>query len=291
MSTPMGGPVTAEVIDGKALAQEVRSEVKVRALALADAGVTPGLATVLVGEDPASKIYVGAKQKACAEVGIKVWDYPLPSSTPEDELLALIADLNANEGVHGILVQLPLPEHIDEQKVLVSVDPLKDADGFHPMNLGRLLAGDPLVAPATPAGIQEMLTRSNVEVSGAEVVVVGRSNIVGKPIAAMLMQKAPGANATVTVCHTGTRDIAEHTMRADILIAAIGRAHAITGPMLKEGAVVIDVGMNRTEDGLKGDVDFDAAMEICSQVTPVPGGVGPMTIAMLLSNTVKLAGG
>lgn len=283
--------MTAEVIDGKALAQEVRSEVKVRALALADAGVTPGLATVLVGEDPASKIYVGAKQKACAEVGIKVWDYPLPSSTPEDELLALIADLNANEGVHGILVQLPLPEHIDEQKVLVSVDPLKDADGFHPMNLGRLLAGDPLVAPATPAGIQEMLTRSNVEVSGAEVVVVGRSNIVGKPIAAMLMQKAPGANATVTVCHTGTRDIAEHTMRADILIAAIGRAHAITGPMLKEGAVVIDVGMNRTEDGLKGDVDFDAAMEICSQVTPVPGGVGPMTIAMLLSNTVKLAGG
>lgn len=283
--------MTATVIDGKALAQEVRSEVKERALALAEDGITPGLATVLVGEDPASKIYVGAKQKACAEVGIKVWDYPLPSSTPEDELLALIADLNANEGVHGILVQLPLPEHIDEQKVLVAVDPLKDADGFHPMNLGRLLAGDPLVAPATPAGIQEMLTRSGVEVSGAEVVVVGRSNIVGKPIAAMLLQKAPGANATVTVCHTGTGDIAEHTVRADILIAAIGRAHAITGPMLKPGSVVIDVGMNRTEDGLKGDVDFDAAMEICSQVTPVPGGVGPMTIAMLLSNTVKLAGG
>ncbi len=283
--------MTAAVIDGKALAQEVRSEVKERALVLADDGITPGLATVLVGEDPASKIYVGAKQKACAEVGIKVWDYPLPSSTPEDELLRLIADLNANEGVHGILVQLPLPEHIDEQKVLVAVDPLKDADGFHPMNLGRLLAGDPLVAPATPAGIQEMLTRSGVEVSGAEVVVVGRSNIVGKPIAAMLLQKAPGANATVTVCHTGTKDIAEHTVRADILIAAIGRAHAITGPMLKPGSVVIDVGMNRTEDGLKGDVDFDAAMEICSQVTPVPGGVGPMTIAMLLSNTVKLAGG
>ncbi|MPZ68644.1 MAG: bifunctional 5,10-methylene-tetrahydrofolate dehydrogenase/5,10-methylene-tetrahydrofolate cyclohydrolase [Actinobacteria bacterium] len=283
--------MTAAVIDGKALAQEVRSEVKVRALALAEEGITPGLATVLVGEDPASRVYVGAKQKACAEVGIKVWDYPLPSSTPEDELLGLIADLNANEGVHGILVQLPLPEHIDEQKVLVAVDPLKDADGFHPMNLGRLLAGDPLVAPATPAGIQEMLMRSNVEVSGAEVVVVGRSNIVGKPIAAMLLQKAPGANGTVTVCHTGTRDIAQHTVRADILIAAIGRAHAITGPMLKPGSVVIDVGMNRTEDGLKGDVDFDAAMEICSQVTPVPGGVGPMTIAMLLSNTVMLAGG
>lgn len=283
--------MTAAVIDGKALAQQVRSEVKERAAGLARAGITPGLATVLVGEDPGSKIYVSSKQKACAEVGIKVWDHPLPASTPEDELLALIADLNANEGVHGILVQLPLPEHIDEQKVLVAVDPLKDADGFHPMNLGRLLAGDPVVAPATPAGIQEMLIRSGVEISGAEVVVVGRSNIVGKPIAAMLMQKAPGANATVTICHTGTRDIAEHTVRADILIAAIGRAHAITAPMIKKGAVVIDVGMNRTEDGLKGDVDFEAAKEICSQITPVPGGVGPMTIAMLLSNTVKLAGG
>ncbi len=281
----------AKIIDGKALAQQVRSEVKERAAGLARAGITPGLATVLVGEDPASKIYVSSKQKACAEVGIKVWDYPSPASTPEDELLALIADLNANEGVHGILIQLPLPEHIDEQKVLVAVDPLKDADGFHPMNLGRLLAGDPVVAPATPAGIQEMLIRSGVEISGAEVVVVGRSNIVGKPIAAMLMQKAPGANATVTICHTGTRDIAEHTVRADILIAAIGRPHAITAPMIKKGAVVIDVGMNRTEDGLKGDVDFEAAKEICSQITPVPGGVGPMTIAMLLSNTVKLAGG
>lgn len=283
--------MTAAIIDGKALAQQVRAEVKERAAGLARAGITPGLATVLVGEDPASTIYVSSKQKACAEVGIKVWDYPLPASTPEDELLALIADLNANDGVHGILVQLPLPEHIDEQKVLVAVDPLKDADGFHPMNLGRLLAGDPVVAPATPAGIQEMLIRSGVEISGAEVVVVGRSNIVGKPIAAMLMQKAPGANATVTICHTRTRDIAEHTVRADILIAAIGRAHAITAPMIKEGAVVIDVGMNRTEDGLKGDVDFEAAKEICSQITPVPGGVGPMTIAMLLSNTVKLAGG
>lgn len=283
--------MTAAIIDGKALAQQVRAEVKGRAVGLARAGITPGLATVLVGEDPASKIYVSSKQKACAEVGIKVWDYPLPAFTPEDELLALIADLNANEGVHGILIQLPLPEHIDEQKVLVAVDPLKDADGFHPMNLGRLLAGDPVVAPATPAGIQEMLIRSGVEISGAEVVVVGRSNIVGKPIAAMLMQKAPGANATVTICHTRTRDIAEHTVRADILIAAIGRAHAITAPMIKKGAVVIDVGMNRTEDGLKGDVDFEAAKEICSQITPVPGGVGPMTIAMLLSNTVKLAGG
>lgn len=283
--------MTAAIIDGKALAQQVRAEVKERAAGLARAGITPGLATVLVGEDPASTIYVSSKQKACAEVGIKVWDYPLPASTPEDELLALIADLNANDGVHGILVQLPLPEHIDEQKVLVAVDPLKDADGFHPMNLGRLLAGDPVVAPATPAGIQEMLIRSGVEISGAEVVVVGRSNIVGKPIAAMLMQKAPGANATVTICHTRTRDIAEHTVRADILIAAIGRAHAITAPMIKKGAVVIDVGMNRTEDGLKGDVDFEAAKEICSQITPVPGGVGPMTIAMLLSNTVKLAGG
>jgi methylenetetrahydrofolate dehydrogenase (NADP+)/methenyltetrahydrofolate cyclohydrolase len=203
--------------------------------------------------------------------------------------LDLIAELNGNDEVHGILVQLPLPEHIDEEVVLDAVSPTKDADGFHYYSLGRLLAGSPIVAPATPAGIRELLIRSDIETSGAEVVIVGRSNIVGKPLAAMMMQKATGGNATVTVCHTGTKDLSEHTKRADILVAAIGRAHAITGPMIAPGATVIDVGINRTEDGLKGDVDFEAALEIAGAITPVPGGVGPMTIAMLLKNTVALA--
>jgi methylenetetrahydrofolate dehydrogenase (NADP+)/methenyltetrahydrofolate cyclohydrolase len=281
--------MTAEIIDGKQIALEIRAEVKEETGELIDKGVTPGLATVLVGDDPASAVYVRSKRKACAEAGIKAWDHDLPASTPQNELLDLIADLNADEAVHGILVQLPLPEHIDEQAVLEAVSPENDADGFHPMNLGRLLAGKRLVAPATPAGIQELLVRSNIETSGAEVVVVGRSNIVGKPLAALMMQKGPGANATVTVCHTGTRDLAEHTRKADILVAAIGRAHAITGPMVKPGATVIDVGINRTEDGLVGDVDFDAAKEVAAAITPVPGGVGPMTIAMLLKNTVALA--
>lgn len=281
--------MTARIIDGKAIAADVRAEVAQEVKELANRDIVPGLATVLVGDDPASKIYVSSKRKLCAEVGIRAWDHDLPASTPEDELVDLIKRLNSDTEVHGILVQLPLPEHIEEPLILDLVSPNKDADGFHPCNLGRLLAGDRLVAPATPAGIQELLIRSGVEVAGAEVVVVGRSNIVGKPIAAMLMQKGHGANATVTVCHTGTRDLEEHTKRADILIAAIGRAHAITGPMIKEGAVIIDVGINRTEDGLVGDVDFGAAKEVASAITPVPGGVGPMTIAMLLKNTVALA--
>lgn len=281
--------MAAAIIDGKAIAKQVREEVAEQASALAANGVTPGLATVLVGDDPASHVYVRSKRKACAEVGIKAWDHDLPASTPEQELLDLLDKLNADPQVHGILVQLPLPGHVDEQLVLDRVDPAKDADGFHPYNLGRLLVGEPVVSPATPAGIQELLIRSNVETSGAEVVVVGRSNIVGKPLAAMLMQKGPGANATVTVCHTGTRDLEEHTKSADILVAAIGRAKAITGPMIRPGAVVIDVGINRTDDGLVGDVDYEAAVDIASAITPVPGGVGPMTIAMLLSNTVGLA--
>lgn len=281
--------MAAEIIDGKAIAKQVREEVAEEAAALAANGVTPGLATVLVGDDPASHVYVRSKRKACAEVGIKAWDHDLPASTPQDELLDLLDKLNADAAVHGILVQLPLPEHVDEQLVLDRVDPAKDADGFHPYNLGRLLSGDPVVAPATPAGIQELLMRSNVETAGAEVVIVGRSNIVGKPLAALMVQKGPGANATVTVCHTATRDLEEHTKRADILVAAIGRAKAITGPMIRPGATVIDVGINRTDDGLVGDVDFEAAVEIASAITPVPGGVGPMTIAMLLSNTLKLA--
>jgi methylenetetrahydrofolate dehydrogenase (NADP+)/methenyltetrahydrofolate cyclohydrolase len=281
--------MTAQIIDGKAIAADVRREVAESVKELAANGTVPGLATVVVGDDPASKVYVAGKRKACAEVGINSWDHDLPASTPQDELLQLLKDLSRDPKVHGILVQLPLPGHIDEQVILDAVPPKKDADGFHPCNLGRLVIGDRLVAPATPAGIQELLLRSNVETSGAEVVIVGRSNIVGKPLSALLMQKGPGANATVTTCHTGTRDIAEHTRRADILVAAIGSAHAITGPMIKPGAVVIDVGINRTETGLVGDVDFAAAREIASQITPVPGGVGPMTIAMLLRNTVTLA--
>jgi methylenetetrahydrofolate dehydrogenase (NADP+) / methenyltetrahydrofolate cyclohydrolase len=281
--------MTAKIIDGKAIAAQVRAEVKDETEILIGKGVTPGLATVLVGDDPASHVYVRAKHKACAEVGIKTWDHDLDASIPEEDLLDLIDKLNSDEAVHGILVQLPLPEHIDEQKVLDSVLPTKDADGFHPWNLGRLLAGAPLVAPATPAGIQQLLLRSGVETAGAEVVIVGRSNIVGKPLAALLMQKGPGANATVTVCHTQTRDLEAHTLRAEILVAAIGRPHAITGPMVKEGAVVIDVGVNRTDDGLVGDVDFEAVKERAAAITPVPGGVGPMTIAMLLRNVVSLA--
>jgi methylenetetrahydrofolate dehydrogenase (NADP+)/methenyltetrahydrofolate cyclohydrolase len=281
--------MTAEIINGKQIALDIRGEVASEVGELVDKGVTPGLATVLVGDDPASAVYVRSKRKACAEAGIKAWDHDLPASTPQQTLLDLLADLNADEAVHGILVQLPLPEHINEQAVLEAVSPEKDADGFHPTNLGRLLAGNRLVAPATPAGIQELLIRANVETAGAEVVIVGRSNIVGKPLAALLMQKGPGANSTVTVCHTGTRDLSAHTRNADILVAAIGRAHAITGPMVKPGATVIDVGINRTDDGLVGDVDFEGVKEIASKITPVPGGVGPMTIAMLLSNTVALA--
>ncbi len=279
----------AEIIDGRAIADRVRAEVAQEVAELQSRGITPGLATVLVGDDPASKVYVSSKRKKCAEVGIAAWDHDLPASTPEDELLALVARLNADERVHGILVQLPLPEHIDEDKVLDAVSPAKDADGFHFCNQGRLLAGAPSVVPATPAGIQQLLIRSGVQTSGAEVVVVGRSNIVGKPLAALLMQRGPGANATVTVCHTGTRDLTQHTRRANILVAAMGKAHTITAPMVKPGATVIDVGVNRTEDGLVGDVDFDAVSEVASAITPVPGGVGPMTIAMLLKNTVTLA--
>ena len=281
--------MSATVIDGKAIAQQVRAEVKEDVAELARAGVTPGLATVLVGDDPASRVYVSSKRKACAEAGIAAWDHDLEASIPQAELLETIERLNRDERVHGILVQLPLPEHIDEAVVVDAVSPAKDADGFHPYNLGRLLAGSPVIAPATPAAIRELLLRSNIRVEGADVVVVGRSNIVGKPLAALLIQKGPGANATVTVCHTGTADLAEHTRRADVLVAAIGRPKAITAPMVRAGAAVVDVGVNRTEDGLVGDVDHDAVREVASALTPVPGGVGPMTIAMLLRNVVTLA--
>ena len=282
--------MTARIIDGKAIAADVRAEVARAARSLTESGIQPGLATVLVGDDPASHVYVRAKRKACAQAGIKAWDHDLPAATSQGQLLELLDSLAADAGVHGILVQLPLPLHIDEQVVLDAVPPAKDADGFHPYNFGRLLAGTPDVAPATPAGIQQLLIRSGVRIEGAHVVVVGRSNIVGKPLAALLMQKAPGADATVTVCHTRTMDLEEHTRRADILVAAVGRARALTGEMVKPGATVIDVGVNRTEAGLVGDVDFAAVAEIAGAITPVPGGVGPMTIAMLLANVVTLAG-
>jgi methylenetetrahydrofolate dehydrogenase (NADP+)/methenyltetrahydrofolate cyclohydrolase len=283
--------MTARIIDGKAVAADIRREVAEEAAKSVAEGITPGLATVLVGDDPASRIYVSSKRRACAEAGLKAWDHDLPASTPQEELLELLARLNADDAVHGILVQLPLPEHIDETTILRAVTPQKDADGLHPCNLGALLAGDHVVAPATPAGIQQLLVRSNIDTDGADVVIVGRSNLVGKPLAALLMQKRSGANATVTVCHTGTRDLVAHTRGADVLVAAIGRAKAITAPMIRPSATVIDVGVNRTEDGLVGDVDFEAAREVASAITPVPGGVGPMTIAMLLTNVVALARG
>ena len=281
--------MTAQIIDGKAIAAEVRREVAARVDDLGSLGVVPGLATVLVGDDPASAVYVRAKRKACAQAGIVARDHDIDASITEKELLELVGGLNRDPDIHGILVQLPLPAHIDETRVVEAVRPDKDADGFHPANLGRLLSGNPLVVPATPGGVQQLLIRSGVDISGSEVVVVGRSNIVGKPLATLLMQKEPGANATVTVCHTGTVDIAAHTRRAEILVAAVGRAHAITGDMIAPGAVVIDVGVNRTEVGLTGDVDFEGASEVARAITPVPGGVGPMTIAQLLHNTVDLA--
>lgn len=289
--------MVAKIIDGNQVAADIRAELaeKVRQMK-AQGKQTPGLAVVLVGEDPASLSYVRGKDRAAQEVGIYSRPIPLPESTPEAELLKLIDELNHDPQVHGILVQLPLPKHINENKVLLAIDPKKDVDGFHPVNVGKLLIGEPDFMPCTPHGVQELLVRSGNSPEGKHVVVCGRSNIVGKPVAAILMQKAPGANATVTICHTGTKDMASITRQADILIAAMGRAGAITANMVKEGVVVIDVGVNRVEDATKkagyrlvGDVDFEAVKEKASAITPVPGGVGPMTIAMLLTNTVRAA--
>jgi methylenetetrahydrofolate dehydrogenase (NADP+)/methenyltetrahydrofolate cyclohydrolase len=287
----------AEIIDGVAIARSIREESAREAARLTKIGVTPGLAVVLVGEDPASAVYVRAKGKACEEAGMYGVTLQLPATTTQQELLDTVRDLNRDPRVHGILVQMPLPKHLDPDQIIRSIDPRKDVDGFHPVNVGKLLIGErDGFVPCTPAGIQEMLKRSNVDTNGAECVIVGRSNIVGKPMAALLMQDADGANATVTICHRHTRDLSLHTQRADIVIAAAGRAALITGDMLKPGAVVIDVGMNRIPDDaaprgyrLVGDVDFDSAREVASKITPVPGGVGPMTIAMLLSNTVRAA--
>jgi methylenetetrahydrofolate dehydrogenase (NADP+)/methenyltetrahydrofolate cyclohydrolase len=286
----------AKIISGTETALKIREELKEETARLkADHGLIPGLVTIIVGNNPASISYVTAKQKTAKELGFYSLQDDEPEDVSEEKLLALIDKYNKDPRIHGILVQLPLPKHINETRVLYAIDPDKDVDGFHPVNIGRLMIGEARFYPCTPYGIQQLLMRSNVNTDGAEVVVVGRSNIVGKPIAMMLMQKAKGANATVTVCHTGTRDLAFHTRRADILIVAAGRPRAITADMVKEGVVVIDVGVNRigmTPEGkakLCGDVDFEGLKAKASAITPVPGGVGPMTITMLMLNTVKAA--
>ena len=287
----------SNLIDGRTIGRQLQGELAGRIAALQQKGRKPGLAFVRVGEDPASKVYVGRKEKACAELGIYSELHVLGESATEEELLSLLARLNADARVHGILVQAPLPRHIDAAKVYSSVQPQKDVDGFHPVNMGKLMLGDPSgFVPCTPAGIQELLTRSGVPTEGAEVVVLGRGNIVGKPITALLCQKARHANATVTLCHAATRDVRAHCRRADILIAAMGVAEFVKGDMVKPGAVVIDVGVNRVTDPatkggsrLVGDVDFSAVQPVAGKITPNPGGVGPMTIAMLMQNTVRAA--
>ncbi|MDP3880377.1 MAG: bifunctional methylenetetrahydrofolate dehydrogenase/methenyltetrahydrofolate cyclohydrolase FolD [Dehalococcoidales bacterium] len=288
--------MTAQIISGTEIAKQIREELKQEIAELKEKhNLVPGLVTVLVGEDPASQVYVGQKEKTSQALGIYSERHDIPANTTQAELLALIDKLNKDPRIHGILVQLPLPKHIHETEVLYAIDPKKDVDGFHPVNVGKLMIGEADYLPCTPHGIQQLLIRSGVKIDGAEVVVVGRSNIVGKPIANILLQKKEGANATVTVCHTGTRDMAFHTRRAEILIVAAGRPKAITADMVKEGVVVIDVGVNRigmSESGkaiLAGDVDFDSVKEKAAAITPVPGGVGPMTITMLMMNTVKAA--
>ena len=285
------------LIDGVALAKKIRARVADEAAALTAQGLTPGLTVVLVGDDPASAVYVRSKGRASEEAGIHSDTIRLPAETSERDLLALVDKLNADRSVHGILVQMPLPKHIDPDVVIRRIDPEKDVDGFHPTNVGLVLTGSADgFAPCTPAGVMAMLRAYGVETRGANVVIIGRSNIVGKPMASLLIQSGQDADATVTICHSRTRDLAEHTRRADILIAAVGRAHLVTADMVKPGAVVIDVGMNRVDDAaapkgyrLVGDVDFDAVRDVASLITPVPGGVGPMTIAMLMQNTVRAA--
>jgi methylenetetrahydrofolate dehydrogenase (NADP+)/methenyltetrahydrofolate cyclohydrolase len=287
----------SNLIDGRAIAAQLLAELAPRVTALKARGIEPGLAFVRVGEDPASKVYVGRKEKACAELGIRTETRVLPETAAEAELLALLQRLNADPRWHGILVQFPLPRHIRHAAVSAAVSPDKDVDGFHPLNMGRLLLGEPGgFEPCTPAGIRELLARSNVPLEGAEVVILGRGNIVGKPLAAMLCQKAPRANATVTLCHSATRDLKTHCRRADVLVAALGAPEFVKADMVRPGAVVIDVGVNRVPDPaakggwrLVGDVDFAAVQPIAGKITPNPGGVGPMTIAMLLRNTVRAA--
>jgi len=287
----------AELIDGTAIARAVRADVARDVGALVTRGIRPGLAVVLVGDDPASTVYVRAKGRATEEAGMHSVTIRLPAATTEVELLDRVDQLNADRAIHGILVQMPLPRHIAAERVVRRIHPEKDVDGFHPINVGKLLIGErDGFAPCTPAGVQELLTRSGVETRGKDCVIVGRSTIVGKPMAALMMQDAPGANATVTVCHSRTTDLAGHTRRADVLIVAAGRPRFVTGDMIKPGAVVVDVGINRVDDPrakngyvITGDVDPESARAVARLITPVPGGVGPMTIAMLLRNTVRAA--
>ena len=287
----------ATLIDGVAVAKAVRADVAKETAELKARGITPGLTVVIVGEDPASQSYVKSKEKASIEAGMKGETIRLPATTPQAELEALIDKLNADPTVHGILVQSPLPKHMDGNTVVRRIAPHKDVDGFHPVNVGKLLIGEKDgFAPCTPAGVQELLVRYGIETSGKEVVIIGRSNIVGKPMAALLVQSGKGADCTITVCHSRTKDLTFHTRRADIVIAAIGKPEMLTGDMVREGAVVIDVGINRVDDAtnakgyrIVGDVHFESVRRVASHVTPVPGGVGPMTIAMLLKNTVRAA--
>jgi methylenetetrahydrofolate dehydrogenase (NADP+)/methenyltetrahydrofolate cyclohydrolase len=288
--------MAAKIIDGKQVAEDMRAELKVDVAALKEQGVVPGLAVILVGEDPASQSYVKAKERACESIGIYSDDNRLPADTSQEDLMALVEEKNKDPRINGILVQLPLPKHLDESQVLLAIDPAKDVDGFHPINVGKMVVGERAFLPCTPHGVVQLLARSGVETEGAHVVVVGRSNIVGKPVANMLLQKKEHANATVTICHTRTKDIGSFTRQADIVIAAAGRPNTVTADMVREGAVIIDVGVNRVEDAsakrgyrLVGDCDFEGLKEKASLITPVPGGVGPMTITMLLFNTVESA--
>lgn len=275
------------IIDGKATAAAIREELRHEVMAeAAAAGRAPGLTVILVGEDPASQVYVRNKEKACEQIGIRSFSHKLPATTGQAELLALIATCNADPAVDGILLQLPLPKGLDSQECLLAIDPAKDVDGFHPENVGRLSLELPCFAPCTPAGVIELLRRYELSPAGKKAVVVGRSNIVGKPLAMMLAQNTPYGNATVTVCHSRTPDLADQCRSADFLFLALGRACFVTGDMVKQGAVVLDVGINRTETGLCGDADFASVSPKCAAITPVPGGVGPMTIAMLMRNTV-----
>lgn len=288
--------MTATIIDGKQVAADIRAELKAEVATLKAKGIVPGLGVILVGDDPASNSYVTAKERTCKELGIYSDDNRLPAETSQDELMALIGRMNADPKINGILVQLPLPKHMNESEVLFAIDPDKDVDGFHPVSVGKMVVGEKAFLSCTPHGVLHLLIRSGVKIDGAHVVIVGRSNIVGKPLANMLIQKSPTGNATVTVCHTRTKDLAWHTRQADILVAAAGRPNTITADMVKDGVVVIDVGVNRVEDAgkksgysLVGDVDFEAVKEKASLITPVPGGVGPMTITMLMLNTVLSA--
>lgn len=281
--------MSAQIIDGKAIAAQVRAEVAERVKALQAKGIQPGLAAILVGDDPASHIYVGSKQKACAELGMYSERVELSADVAQSDVLAEIERLNADPKISGMIVQLPVPDHISELALQMAVASEKDVDCLGPTNVGLLARGKGLLLPATPSGIVELLVRSGIEIQGRHVVVVGRSGLVGMPLAIMLAQKNERANATVTLCHTRTRDMGAYTRQADILVVAAGRLHTVTGDMVKPGAVVIDVGTNRTDEGLKGDVDFDEAKEVAGAITPVPGGVGPMTVAMLMVNTATAA--